>query len=258
MADPRFPLEGRTVLVTGGSSGIGRAIAIAAATAGADVGVTYASNLSGARETTDRIGALGRRASLFHLDLAANRSIDGLVDKLRSVFPQVDGWVNNAGADILTGAGAQRAEIEKLDRVLAIDLRGTILASWAAADLMHGQPEGGVIVNMSWDHAVAGGMGGRNPEVFAAAKGGVWAFSKSLARTLAPEIRVNVLAPGWIQTAFAEAMDQHRKDEIAASTPLRRLGTAEDVAQAAVYLMSPAASYLTGQTIFVNGGDVMG
>jgi 3-oxoacyl-[acyl-carrier protein] reductase len=256
MADPRFPLEGRTVIVTGSSSGIGRAIAIATATAGADVGVTYASNLAGARETTDRIGALGRHGNLFQLDLAANRSIDALIEKVRSVFPQVDGWVNNAGADVLTGAGAQRSQIEKLDRLLAIDLRGTILASWAAADLMHAQPDGGVIVNMSWDHAVAGGMGGRNPEAFAAVKGGVWAFSKSLARSLAPKIRVNILAPGWIQTAFAETMDEARKAEIAAAMPLRRLGTPEDVAQAAVYLMSPAAAYLTGQTIFVNGGDV--
>ena len=90
---------------------------------------------------------------------------------------------------------------EKLDLLLSVDLRGTMLASWAAAELMREQPEGGVIINMSWDRVLQG-MEGENPELFAAVKGGVLGFSRSLARSVAPKIRVNVIAPGWIETAF--------------------------------------------------------
>jgi 3-oxoacyl-[acyl-carrier protein] reductase len=100
-------------------------------------------------------------------------------------------------------------------------------------------------------------MRGVNPQLFAAAKGGVLAFSKSLARSVAPKVRVNVLAPGWIETSFAGGLDTNRTRSVAESTPLKRWGTPEDVAGAAVYLASPAAAFLTGQTILVNGGVVM-
>ncbi len=131
-----------------------------------------------------------------------------------------------------------------------------MLASWTAADLMAAQPAGGVIINMSWDHALAG-MEGRNPEMFAAVKGGVLSFSKSLARTVAPKVRVNILAPGWIDTAFAAGLDAGRRRQVSDATPLGRWGTPDDVAGAAVYLASPAASFITGQTMLINGGVVM-
>jgi NAD(P)-dependent dehydrogenase (short-subunit alcohol dehydrogenase family) len=110
---------------------------------------------------------------------------------------------------------------------------------------------------MSWDHAFSG-MAGRNPQLFAAVKGGVQAFSASLARSVAPRVRVNVVAPGWIETAFADALGPERRSAIAATTPLQRWGTPDDVAAAVVYLASPAAAFITGQTILVNGGVVMG
>lgn len=251
-------LEDHTVLVTGASSGIGRAIAIAAARAGGDVGLTYSVNEDGAQETARAIEAAGRRALVFRLDLAERGLVDRLIDNVRQTLGRVDAWVNNAGADILTGPGAKLPAEERLDRLLAVDLRGTILASWAAAKMLAGQDRGGVIINMSWDHAITG-MEGRNPQMFAAAKGGVMAFSKSLARSVGPKVRVNILAPGWIETAFAkEHMDPERYKKVADSTPLKRWGTPDDVANAAVFLMSPAAAFLTGQTIFVNGGVVMG
>jgi 3-oxoacyl-[acyl-carrier protein] reductase len=137
-----------------------------------------------------------------------------------------------------------------------VDLRGSILASWRAADLLAAQPGGGVIVNMSWDHVLTG-MPGLNPQMFAAVKGGVLAFSKSLARSVAPAVRVNVVAPGWISTAFGEGLDDTVRRQVEASTPLRRWGTPDDVAGAVVYLASPAAAFLTGQTILVGGGVVM-
>jgi 3-oxoacyl-[acyl-carrier protein] reductase len=169
---------------------------------------------------------------------------------------RLDVWVNNAGGDILTGAAAELSLIEKLDMLLAVDLRGTILASWQAAAIMGAQDEGGVIINMSWDHVLTG-MAGPNPQVYAAVKGGVLAFSKSLARTVAPRVRVNVLAPGFIETSFGVGAGENWRRTVEESTPLKRWGTPEDVAGAAVFLASPAASFLTGQTILVGGGVVM-
>ena len=113
-----------------------------------------------------------------------------------------------------------------------------------------------MILNVAWDHALVGAPG-RPAEIYAAAKGGVLAFSKSLARSLAPEIRVNVLAPGWIRTAFADGLPDASRDRIAAQAPLGRWGTPEDVARAALFLASDDAAFLTGTTLLVNGGAVM-
>jgi 3-oxoacyl-[acyl-carrier protein] reductase len=257
MTDPALPLAGRVVLVTGGSSGIGRAIALAAARAGADIALTYQTNESGAREVERGVRAAGRRAAVLRLDLGERDTINELGPAARDALGRVDAWVNNAGADILTGPNALLSDVQKLDLLLAVDLRGTILASWRAAKLLGVQDEGGVIINMSWDHVLTG-MAGRNPEMFAAVKGGILAFSKSLARSVAPRVRVNVIAPGWIETAFGADVDEARHREISESTPLKRWGTPDDVAGAVVFLASPAAAFMTGQTLFVGGGAVMG
>ena len=250
------PLEGRGVLVTGASSGIGRAIAVAAARAGADVALTYRSNASGARDTEAHIRALGQKAITFQIDLADEAALASLGASARDALGRLDAWINNAGADILTGAGASMSDVQKMDLLMSVDLRGTILASWQAASVLAKQPDGGVIINMSWDHVLTG-MEGRNPQMYGAVKGGVLAFSKCLARSIAPRVRVNVLAPGWIETAFGANLDDERHRAVAASTPLGRWGTPEDVAGAAVFLASPAASFMTGQTMLVGGGLVM-
>jgi 3-oxoacyl-[acyl-carrier protein] reductase len=242
--------------VTGASSGIGRAIARACAAAGADVAVTFRTNEAGARETEREIGAMGRRAAVFPLDLAVESSVRAVGPAAHAALGRLDVWVNNAGADILTGAGAALSTIEKLDTLLAVDLRGTMLASWQAAEILGAQEAGGVIINMSWDHVLTG-MAGQNPQLYSAVKGGVLAFSKSLARSLAPRVRVNVLAPGWIETSFGAGSDERLRREVADSTPLKRWGMPDDVAGAAVFLASPAAAFLTGQTILVGGGVVM-
>lgn len=255
-AEMTAPLEGLAVLVTGASSGIGRAIALAAAAAGADVVITYRANEQGARDVEREIGALGRRAAVLALDLADETSIRALGPAARDAFGHLDVWVNNAGADILTGSATALSPIEKLDTLLAVDLRGTILASWQAVDFLAAQPAGGVIINMSWDHVVTG-MAGPNPQMYSAVKGGILSFSKSLARSAAPRVRVNVLAPGFIETSFGEATDETWRRAVVDSTPLGRWGTPDDVAGAAVFLASPAASFLTGQTIMVGGGVVM-
>jgi 3-oxoacyl-[acyl-carrier protein] reductase len=250
------PLINRTVLVTGASSGIGRAIALAAARAGANVALTYRDNETGAREVEREIAALGRRVVVLRLDLADEDSVAAVGPAARGALGRIDAWVNNAGADILTGDRASLSRLEKLDVLLRVDLRGTMLASWQAAELLAAQPEGGVIINMSWDHVLTG-MAGTTQQLFSAVKGGVLSFSKSLARTVAPRVRVNILAPGWIETSFGAGADEGWRQEIAESTPLKRWGVPDDVAGAAVFLASPAASFLTGCTLMIGGGIVM-
>src|SRR2546430_4207779 len=168
-------LDGRVAVVTGASGGMGRAVALAYAAAGADVAVTYRTNRRGADETADGARAAGRRAEAIRADVAEQGDLDGLAETLRRTFGHVDVWVNNAGADILTGDAARLPRTEKLDRLLAVDLRGTVLASWKAVEVMDAHPpaSGGVILNMSWDHVLGGGIKSDYAQVFCAAKGGV-------------------------------------------------------------------------------------
>ena len=245
------------MLVTGASSGIGRAIALAAAHAGADVALTYRTNEAGAREVAGEIERSGPPRRGAAAGSGGCRAGGGSrARRPLSALGRLDAWVNNAGADILTGATASLSQTEKLDLLLAVDLRGTVLASWHAAELLAAQPHGGVIVNVSWDHVLTG-MQGINPQMYSAVKGGILSFSKSLARSVAPRVRVNVVAPGWIETAFGEGLDEKTYAAVAASTPLQRWGTPEDVAGSVIFLASPAAKFLTGQTILVGGGVVM-
>lgn len=250
-------LEGKTVLVTGASQGIGRAIALACAQAGADVALTYRSHAQAAEDVAAAVRALGRRTHIMRVDISRPEEVATLGPAARDALGRVDVWVNSAGADILTGEARGFSPLRKLDLLLSVDLRGTVVASWAAVELMRMQGGGGVILNMSWDHVVAGAMKGEYAQLFCAAKGGVYSFSRALARTVAPEIRVNVLGPGWIETAYGAGLDPEQKARIGASVPLQRWGTPEDVAHAAVFLASDAAAYITGQMVMINGGGVM-
>ena len=242
--------------MTGASSGIGRAIAEAYAAEGAAVLLTHRDSPDRAREVADAIAADGGRALVRQADLATRATCERLVAEAREALGRVDVWVNNAGADVLTGESAAWDWERKLDLLLAVDLKGTIACSYAAGEVMRGQERGGTIINMSWDH-VATGMAGENPQLFAAVKGGVLAFSKSLARALAPDVRVNVLCPGRIETSFGEQADREFHQSVADDTPLGRWGRPQDVASAAVYLASPEAAFITGQAININGGVVM-
>ena len=218
--------------------------------------VTYRRSDAAALAVADGITARGGRARVARADLGTRAGSEALVAEAHERLGGLDVWVNNAGADVLTGEEAGWDWERKLDLLLAVDVKGTIACSYAAGAVMREQAGGGAILNMSWDH-VTSGMAGADPEVFSAVKGGVLAYSKSLARALAPAVRVNVLCPGWIDTAFAQDADTEFRREVAESTPLGRWGTPADVAAAALYLASPDASFITGQAININGGLVM-
>ena len=246
-------LKDKTALITGASSGIGSAIALAYAEQGARVLIHYNSNESGASQVYEQIMAAGGKAALIQADLSSDAGISTLMQHQLLDKYAVDVWVNNAGADILTGANAKSSDDQKLAQLIKVDLLGTIRCCWAIAPVMQ-ERGSGVIINMSWDLAIIG-FGGRNPEMFAAVKAGVLGFSKSLALGVAPQVRVNVLAPGWIKTSFADdEMDQEYYQARISEIPLGRFGMADDVARAAVYLASDEAAYITGQVLNINGG----
>jgi 3-oxoacyl-[acyl-carrier protein] reductase len=249
-------LAGARTVVTGASSGIGRAIAVALAAEGATVLLTYRASADAADDAVREIRAAGGRAEAAQADLSTAEGCRDLVARARKRLGGLDVWVNNAGADVLTGEAAGWPWERKLDAIIDVDLRGTIACCHAAGRAMAAQAGGGTIVNMSWDH-VSAGMAGENPELFSAVKGGVLSYSRSLARSLAPKVRVNVVSPGWIETRFGQEADEGFRESVARSTPLGRWGRPEDVAGAVVYLASPEAAFVTGQSINVNGGVVM-
>ena len=252
MAQAGCRLDGVRAVVTGASSGIGAAIAETFGAAGATVLVTHRDSEDEASAVAGRIGS----ALVAQADLRTRDACEALVAQARERLGGLDVWVNNAGADVLTGEAADWDWERKLELLLAVDLKGTVACSYSAGAVMGQQQSGGTILNMSWDH-VTEGMAGQNPELFSAVKGGVLAFSKSLARSLAPRVRVNVLCPGWIETAFARQADSDFRRSVEESTPLARWGRPEDVAAAALWLASPEASFVTGQAVNINGGVVM-
>ena len=247
---------GLTAVVTGSSSGIGRAIALDLADAGADVAI-HGRRAAAAAEVAAQIVQMGRRAPVLLADLAEPAQIERLVGEAWSALGgRVDLWVNNAGADVLTGGALHLPFAERLQRLLEVDLRATLLCSHLVGARMAAQG-GGQIINVGWDQAMTGGVGTESGQLFAAAKAGIAGFSKALARGLAPAVRVNVVAPGWIETAWGETVNRPLYERLRSQTPMQRWGTPEDVAAAVLYLASPAASFLTGQTLMVNGGIVM-
>jgi 3-oxoacyl-[acyl-carrier protein] reductase len=245
-----LPLAGLRTVVTGASSGIGRAIAVAFAAAGARVGLGFWQSSQAAQELADE---LGPGHPPLHADLSTPEGCESIVDEAFAALDHVDAWVNNAGADVLTGEGAGWPTERKLQALLELDLKGTIRCSRLVAPRMR---PGGCILNMGWDHATMDGMAGDVTQLHAAVKAGVLGFSKSFARSVAPEVRVNVLCPGWIETAFGAGTDRDFYAEIAAGTPLGRWGRPADVAGAAVWLASPSAAFITGQAVNINGGVV--
>jgi 3-oxoacyl-[acyl-carrier protein] reductase len=254
MSDVSDSLQGQWAVVTGSTSGIGRAIALDLAAAGANV-VVHGRDPRRVEAACAAIQKLQRQAAAFVTDLVGDVDWEAMVDGIWSERP-IDIWVNNAGADVLTGDAAGWSFADKLARLWQVDVRATIELSRAAGRRMVERGRG-VIINMGWDQA-GSGMAGDSGEMFAATKGSIMAFSRSLAKSLAPHVRVNCLAPGWIRTAWGASASDTWQRRAAAESLAGRWGAPEDVARAARFLASPAASYINGQVLSVNGGRATG
>ncbi|MCS7020761.1 MAG: 2-amino-4-hydroxy-6-hydroxymethyldihydropteridine diphosphokinase [Gemmataceae bacterium] len=231
-------LRGQRALVTGSTRGIGAAIAAAFEREGATV-------LRHGRHP------VGDGNGVFGADLSDPAAVNTLAASAWG-SEGLDILVCNAGVDVLTGSAAHWPFEQKLEALWAVDVRATIVLARLIGQRMKERGHG-CILTIGWDQAETG-MEGDSGQLFAATKAAVMAFTRSLARSLAPEVRVNCIAPGWIRTAWGEMASQYWQERVRRETLLARWGLPEDVAAAAIWLASPEASYVTGQTIHINGG----
>lgn len=250
MPDSDYRLDDRWAVVTGSTRGIGKAIALELASAGANV-VVHGRDRAVAEDVSDEIRRLKRESRAVVTDLADAACRNELVDQLWRDHP-IDVWVNNAGVDVLTGESAGWAFDEKLRRLWEVDVLGTVELSRAVGARMKERGQG-TIINIGWDQAETG-MEGESGEMFAVIKGGIMNFTRSLTKSLAPAVRVNCIAPGWIRTAWGEEASEYWQERAQGESLLARWGEAEDIARVARFLASDAASFVNGQTIAVNGG----
>lgn len=253
MPDDSRKLTGLVAVVTGGTRGIGQATALALAAAGANVIINSREADVRGRVVLAQLAALGAQGSHIPADVSVADDVAHLVEAAWAWQGHVDLWVNNAGADILSGGRYRLNWRQKLEQLLAVDVWGTVTCSEVVGERMVQQGEGHII-NIGWDQAEVGAEMTASGRLFALAKGGIMDYTRALARALAPAVRVNCVAPGWIETAWGEEVSSARKERIRQQIPLLRWGTPDDIAQAILWLASPAASYITGQTLRINGG----
>ncbi len=241
---------GKTAIVTGAARGIGRAIAERFATEGADLALCDL-NADWLADTAKAVAAKGVRAECFAVDVSCGESVKKAVDAVAAAFGKIDILVNNAG--ITKDGFLARMSEEDWDAVLSVNLKGTFLFSKAVSKVMIKQ-RSGAIVSVASIIGLVGNAGQCN---YAASKAGVIAFTKSAAKELASRnIRVNAVAPGFIQTAMTDKLPENIKKKLLDAIPMARLGTPEDVAEVVLFLAGGAA-YMTGQVLTVCGGMVM-
>ena len=245
-------LKGKVALVTGGSRGIGRAVSVRLAGAGAFVIVNFARNEEAARETLRLIGAAGGDGTIARFDVSDDRESTDAIAALIKEKGRIDILVNNAGES--RDGLLVRMKDRDWDRVIGTNLKGAFHCCRAVAYTMMKQ-RGGRIVNVSSVVALSGNAGQAN---YSASKAGLVGLTKSLARELAPRaICVNAVAPGLIDTDMTSAMTEEQRESVLAGIPLSRLGTPDDVAGVVLFLASDEAGYITGQVIGVSGGLYM-
>ncbi|BCB03321.1 3-oxoacyl-[acyl-carrier-protein] reductase [Bacillus sp. KH172YL63] len=245
-------LEGKVALVTGASRGIGREIALELARKGCNVVVNYAGSEAKANEVVDEIKSIGKEAIAVQCNVSDSESVQDMVKKTISEFGSIDILVNNAG--ITKDNLLMRMKENEWDDVININLKGVFLCTKAVTRQMMKQ-RSGRIINISSIVGVSGNAGQAN---YVAAKSGVIGLTKTTAKELAPRgITVNAIAPGFISTDMTDELPEDVRTEMLKQIPLSRFGAPEDIAQVVSFVASDAASYMTGQTLHIDGGMVM-
>ena len=250
------PLLGKTAMVTGSSTGIGSAIALELAEQGANLILHGRSNSPAMQAMTSRLAEMKTDSHCLFEDFETTSDWNAFVDKAWQWKSGIDFWINNAGGDVLTGEYADRSLLEKLEFLWQVDVKATLMLSRRVGQLMTQAPdcsEGKVILNMGWDQAWQG-MAGESGELFSTTKGAIMSMTKSLAQSFAPKVRVNCIAPGWIKTDWGEQSSVYWDKRAKIESLMNRWGTPADIANAAAFLCSPAASFISGQIVPVNGG----
>ncbi len=242
-------LNNSVALVTGGGRGIGRAIALELARAGAKIVVNYAGRADKAEETVQLIQEAGGDGIAVQANVSVSEDVDRLIQTAVNTYGRIDILVNNAG--ITRDTLLLRMKESDWDDVLDTNLKGVFLCTKAVSKGMMKQRSGSII-NISSVVGITGNAGQAN---YAAAKAGILGFTKSIAKELASRgVRVNAVAPGYISTDMTESLPEEVRKQIIGQIPLGRIGVPEEVARTVVFLASPAASYITGQTLSVDGG----
>lgn len=245
-------LEGKTALVTGGSRGIGRSIALTLADYGADVAITFRSSVDAANKVKEEIESKGCNAKAIQADAVNFDSAEEVIGEITEDWDKLDILVNNAG--ITKDNLILRMSEEQWDQVIDTNLKSIFNYSKAVAKPMM-RNRGGSIINISSVVGISGNAGQSN---YAASKAGIIGFTKSYAKELASRnIRANVVAPGYITTEMTDELDEGVLESIKEETPLNRAGDAEEVANTVLFLASELSSYITGETIRVDGGMAM-
>jgi 3-oxoacyl-[acyl-carrier protein] reductase len=240
-------LEGMVAIVTGASRGIGQAIALAFAREGADVVVNYLESMEQALETKEQILGLGRRAQAVQADVSDAPQVESMVLETMGALGRVDVLVNNAG--VIEPFDFEAPDYGRWQRMVDVNVKGMLLCSRSVASRMHKQG-GGRVINI-----VVKETKGSLDYIMTKAAGGV--LTRGLARELAPDILVNAIAPGYIDTGWISELDEEAQTSIQQEILLRRWGLPEDVARVAVFLASDDSSYITGTTILVDGGAAL-
>lgn len=245
-------LKGKTAVVTGGSRGIGRAIALELASCGANVVVNYTKNSAAADAVVDEIKAMGTLGIAVKADVSIASEVENLVNEVLNTLGSIDILVNNAG--ITRDNLIIRMTEKEFDDVINTNLKGAFICTKAVSKVMIKQ-KSGKIINVS---SVVGIVGNAGQSNYAAAKAGIIGFTKSMAKELAKRnINVNAVAPGFIQTDMTSVLSDKVKEEFIKNIPLMRIGKPEDIAKGAAFLASEYSDYITGQVINIDGGMVM-
>jgi 3-oxoacyl-[acyl-carrier protein] reductase len=229
-------------------------MALEFAAAGADVVLHCRTSVERAQDVASEIKSLGRRAFVLAADINSSDESLRFAESAWQALGGIDIWVNNAGVDLLTGGRGQLPYDEKLQLLLDGDVRSTVLLSKTVGSRMKAG-SGGCLLNIGCDQSDRG-MEGDSGELFATAKNAIMGFTRSLAVSLAPNVRVNCIAPGWIKTAWGDGASDAWQQRVLRETPMGRWGLPEDIAKLARFLVSPDASYITGQVWNCNGGAI--